>query len=95
MAMYYTYAPLSESDGRFYTGCANDLRKRVVDHDAGRVRSTAHRRPLTLIYDEACLNRDDALRRERFLKSGKGKRFLGRRLARSLAVLRSNKLERH
>jgi putative endonuclease len=59
--MHYTYVLLSERDGRFYTGCANDLRKRVHDHEAGRVRSTAHRRPFSLIYYEACVNRDDAL----------------------------------
>jgi len=34
------------------------------------------RAPLTLIYYEACQGIDDAFRRERFLKTGKGKRFL-------------------
>jgi putative endonuclease len=93
--MYYPYVLLSEKDGRFYTGCANDLRKRVRGHETGCVRSTTHRRPLSLIYYEACVNRDDALRRERFLKSGKGKRFLRLRLARFLELIRRNKLERH
>ncbi len=72
--MQYTYVLLSERDGRFYTGSTSDLRTRVRDHAAGRVKSTAHRVPLILIYYEACVNLDDARRRERFLKTGKGER---------------------
>jgi putative endonuclease len=93
--MRYTYLLLSNRDNRFYTGCTNDLRRRVLAHNAGQVRSTASRAPLELIYYEACLNRDDALRRERFLKTGKGKRFLRTRLAAFLDGLSPNKLERH
>ena len=93
--MQYTYVLLSQRDKQFYTGCTDDLRKRVREHNQARVRSTAHRAPLRLIYYEACLNRDDALRRERFLKTGKGKRFLKRRLAGFLFGNRHDKLERH
>ena len=51
--------------------------------------------PLKLIYCEACLSPDDAFRRERFLKTGNGGRYLKRRLASSISMLRDNKLERH
>ena len=71
--MQYSYVLLSERDNRFYTGCTDDLRKRVREHNQARVRS-AYRAPLRLIYFGACLDRNDAVRRERFLKSGKGKR---------------------
>ena len=74
--MCYTYVLRSDRDKRFYTGAARDLRARMKLHAKGRVRSTAHRRPLTLISYEACQGIDDAFRRERFLKTGKGKRFL-------------------
>ncbi|MFQ5790049.1 MAG: GIY-YIG nuclease family protein [Acidobacteriota bacterium] len=93
--MHYTYVLLSSRDNRFYTGCTDDLKKRVLEHNTGRVRSTAHRAPLELVYYEACLSRDDALRRERFLKTGKGKRFLKKRLAGFLDGISRNKLERH
>jgi putative endonuclease len=86
---------LSKRDERFYTGCTDDRQKRVLEHKAGRVRSTAHRVPLELLSYEACPNRDDALRRERFLKTGKGKRFLKRRLTAFLEGISWNKLERH
>jgi putative endonuclease len=93
--MEYTYVLLGERDGRFYTGSTSDLRARFRDHDAGRVRSTAYRRPLKLIYYEACVHLADARRRERFLKTGKGKRYLNDRLKESLNMIQPNTLERH
>lgn len=91
--MCYTYVLRSDCDQRFYTGTTRDLRARIKLHSDGHVQSTAHRRPLTLIYYEACLNSDDAYRRERFLKTGKGKRFLRNRLASFLATSGTSKLE--
>lgn len=93
--MYYTYVLRSDHDQRLYTGAARDLRARIKLHAGGKVRSTAYRRPLTLVYYEACLSADDAFRRERFLKTGKGKRYLRNRLASFLADLSTDKLERH
>jgi putative endonuclease len=48
--MNYSYVLLSEQDGRFYIGSTGDLRARLQKHISGAVRSTAHRRPLRLIY---------------------------------------------
>ena len=78
-----------------YTGATNDLRSRLTLHNDGRVRSTAKRRPLTLIYFEACLSPGDAFRRERFLKTGKGKRYIRARLAAFLGESHGGTLERH
>jgi putative endonuclease len=91
----YTYVLLSEADGKLYTGATSDLRKRLKLHAAGRVASTVSRRPLRLIYCEGCLSVDDGYRRERYLKSGRGGRYLEARLASSLADIRATKLERH
>ncbi|MGH9316127.1 MAG: GIY-YIG nuclease family protein [Thermoanaerobaculia bacterium] len=93
--MHYTYVLLSERDRGFYTGSTSDLRSRVRQHVSGRVRSTSYRKPLVLIYYEACLDLSDARRRERFLKTGKGKRYLKNRVAASLLQIRSHELERH
>ena len=93
--MHYTYVLLSEADGRLYTGTTGDLRRRMTLHAAGRVRSTAYRRPLKLLYYEACLSAQDAYRRERFLKAGKGGRYLKNRLASSLSEVPPGELERH
>ncbi|MGA8367976.1 MAG: GIY-YIG nuclease family protein [Candidatus Acidiferrales bacterium] len=93
--MNYSYVLLSESDGRFYFGSTGDLRGRLQQHNKGQVRSTSYRRPLRLVYYEGCLSADDARRRERYLKTGRGGRYLKQRLASWLSDIRSNKLERH
>ena len=78
--MYYTYVLLSEVDGKFYTGYTKDLKLRFEQHCKGHVESTRSRRPLELIYYEACLEKDDAIKREKYFKTYNGKRFLHRRL---------------
>jgi putative endonuclease len=74
--MFYVYVLRSASDGNLYTGCTRDLRNRFALHKAGKVPSTKERRPLDLIYYEACLNEQDAFRREKCLKTTYGKRYL-------------------
>lgn len=92
--MNYVYVLESLRDSRWYTGMCADLRKRVSAHEAGQVCSTRHRRPLRLIYYEACLSRTDAVRRERYLKTGRGKRYLRQRLSDWIAAVSAIKLER-
>ena len=77
---YYTYVLISKTYGKFYTGATAELKKGVTEHNNGLVTSTKYKRPLQLIYFEACLSKDDAYRRERYLKSGMGKRYLRNRL---------------
>lgn len=85
--MYYVYVLLSEKDSNFYTGSTSDLKSRIKQHNEGKVPSTKNRRPLQLIYYEACLSREDAFRREKYLKTGMGKRYLRNRLKSSLEKL--------
>jgi len=84
--MFYTYLLLSKKDGKFYTGFTGDLRKRFEEHNKGRNFSTKGRGPFKLIYYEACPNEDDAKAREKFLKSGPGKKYLKNRLKRFLLL---------
>ena len=74
--MHYVYVLISETDGDFYTGCTNDLKRRFAQHISGEVPSTCERRPLRLIYYEASLDKNDAFRREKYLKTTYGKRFI-------------------
>ena len=62
--MYYVYILMSSVDGGFYTGSTGDLKHRVQEHSEGLVLTTRDRRPLELVYDEACNSRKDACRRE-------------------------------
>jgi putative endonuclease len=73
-------------DGKFYTGYTFDLRKRFNEHNSNKVFSTKNRGPFRLIYYEACINEDDAKAREKYLKSGMGKRYLKNRLKRFLSL---------
>lgn len=84
--MYYTYVLQSLKDRYLYTGHTEDLRKRFDQHNRGEVPSTKGRGEFRLIYYEACLNRQDAAAREKFLKSGPGKRYLKNRLKRFLSL---------
>jgi putative endonuclease len=78
--MYYTYVLLSDKDGKFYTGYTGDLKGRFEAHCRGKVSSTADRRPLRLVYYEACMDKKDAHHRETYLKTSHGKMFLHNRL---------------
>jgi len=78
--MYYVYILRSKRDRNFYVGHTVDLLKRMEHHNKGVVESTRNRRPLELIYYEACIKQKDALRRERYLKTDYGKRYIKNRL---------------
>jgi putative endonuclease len=78
--MFYTYALLSKKDSKFYIGYTNDLKKRLTQHNDGKSTATKNRRPFELVYYEACTNEKDALKREKYFKTGFGRRFLNNRL---------------
>ena len=85
--MYYVYTLLSHKDGNLYTGSTNDLKRRLKEHNAGGVNSTKNRSPLKLIYYEACIDEEDTRNREKYLKSGMGKKYLRNRLKNYLGNL--------
>jgi len=70
---HYVYVLRSLKDGLFYIGYSDDLKTRVKDHNAGKSVSTKNRRPLELIFYEAFPSKADALRREAYFKTTKGK----------------------
>ena len=78
--MHYTYVLWSSKDDQMYTGSTNNLKLRLQAHKNGKVELTKHRRPLALVYYEACLTEADARRREKVLKSFRGKMFIRNRL---------------
>jgi putative endonuclease len=80
---YFTYV-LGLADGHWYVGITDDLERRLAEHEAGEVISTRHRRPVELIYFEACRSREAAAAREKQLKTGFGRGYLKRRLPHEL-----------
>jgi len=78
--MYYTYVLQSKRDGKFYESFMQDLKLRFAQPNKGLVESTKHRRPFQLIYYEPCIDKDDARKGEKYLKTYHGKMFLKSRL---------------
>ncbi len=74
--MYFVYVLKSLKDDKFYIGFSEDVKRRNKDHNSGKVLSTKDRRPFKLIDYEANLSKKDALRRENYFKTTKGKTTL-------------------
>ena len=77
---WYVYLLVSQRTGRWYTGSTVGLQKRILSHNAGKNTATKAGRPWRLVYCEIGLSREDARARERYLKSGKGRKYLKQRL---------------
>ena len=79
--MVNVYVLQSQADRNLYTGCTHDLRKRLLLHNSGKVKGTKGRAPFNLMYYEACPDKRDAFRREKYLKTAYGKRYIRTRCA--------------
>ena len=71
---------LSLKDNEIYIGYTDDLNHRLKEHNLGNVLATKSRLPLKLIYFEACLNREKAIKREKALKTGFGRKYIKSRI---------------
>jgi len=85
--MWYVYILISKKDEKLYVGCTNDLRRRIKLHNEGKVLATKGRLPMKIVYYEACVNREDAKKREKYLKTAWGKRYIKNRLQKYLTGL--------
>jgi putative endonuclease len=77
---FYVYVLESLKDNKRYIGYTSNLKRRLEEHNQGKSFSTKFRLPFKLIYFEGCLYDLDAKRRERYLKTSQGRKFLGLRL---------------
>lgn len=78
--MHYVYVLQSQCDGKFYTGLTHDIERRLNEHNSGLARSTKGKIPWKLVYYEFCLDYRDAMRREKYLKTTWGKRYIKGRI---------------
>jgi putative endonuclease len=78
--MFYVYVLKSLKDSDLYVGHTNDLIRRFKEHNDGKVDCTRPRKPFSLLYYEACNILEDAVKREKSLKTGFGRAYLKRRL---------------
>ncbi len=80
ISLFYVYVLESLKDKYRYVGYTNDLRRRLEEHRKGLSLSTKPRLPMKLIYFEGSLNQEDAMRREAYFKSTRGRNSLAKRL---------------
>jgi putative endonuclease len=76
--MFHVYVLRSETTGHRYVGSSEDVDERVRRHNAGHSKSTRHGVPWMLIHSESFSTRAEAIRRERYYKSGRGRDELDR-----------------
>ncbi len=74
--MYYVYILHSEKLEKKYIGSTADLKLRMKEHNFGKSKFSSRGIPWKIIYYEAFLDKKDALREEKFLKTGKGRERL-------------------
>jgi putative endonuclease len=73
---FFVYVWQSKKDSRLYVGFTIDLDKRIQEHNNGKTKSTKGFRPWVLVYKEIVETRELARSREKFLKSGIGKKII-------------------
>ena len=78
--MFYTYAFYDKTRKIFYIGYTNDLKRRVAEHNCGKTQTTSRMDDKMLVYYEACISKEDAMEREKQLKTGFGRGYLKKRL---------------
>jgi len=74
--MYYVYILESLINKSFYIGSTSDLKRRLFEHNQGKSKYTSRLKPFKLILYEAYILKSDAQRREKYLKSTRGRTTL-------------------
>ncbi len=85
MTFYYVYVLQSKKKHFIYVGFTTNLKRRFKEHNNEEELSTKHYAPFKLIFYEAYQNKKDAMRRERYFKTTKGKTTLRSMLKETLA----------
>ena len=76
LSMYFVYVLKSISHSKTYVGFTNDINRRLKEHNSGKSKFTSKFAPWEIIYKEEYSSQEDAIKREKYLKSATGRRFL-------------------
>jgi putative endonuclease len=71
--MYYIYILQSLKNGRYYTGSTECVERRLQEHNLGKNAATRYVKPFKLVWVESFSSRSEAMKRESYLKTGKGR----------------------
>ena len=89
--MPFVYVLRSLATRRFYTGATTDLEVRLAQHNSDVSRSTKNRGPWIVVHQEEFATLAEALRREKILKTGKGRDEVQRILRKLEAPVQGSK----
>jgi putative endonuclease len=78
--MKYIVYVIESREGYRYTGQTNDLERRIEEHNSGLSHSTKHGKNWKVIYTEEKSSRSEAMKLEKWLKTGVGREWLERLL---------------
>ena len=81
--MQYVYVLKSGKDSKLYYGFTDNLDRRLSQHNNGEVKSTKSRMPFELVYVEIVKSEIEARQKEKYFKSGFGRKFIKNILASS------------
>jgi putative endonuclease len=71
--MFFVYILKSLKNGRYYTGSTSSVERRLLEHQLGQSDATKYLRPFELVWIESYGTRSEAMRREKYFKTGKGR----------------------
>ncbi len=78
--LWVVYILESEKNGKRYSGMTRDFEKRLSEHNTGKSKFTSTLMPWKLVYKEEVLGTENARKREKYFKSGAGRRFIDKRV---------------
>jgi len=79
MIPHYTYILKSINYPKTYVGISGDIDSRLIEHNAGKTKSTKSFAPYVILYFEVFNTRIEARNREKYLKSGAGRAWIKRK----------------
>ncbi|GAB6281482.1 MAG: GIY-YIG nuclease family protein [Ignavibacterium sp.] len=74
--MYFVYVLWSNKLKKRYIGSSEDVTERLTEHNTGKSTFTKRGMPWILIHKEDYKTKAEALKREKFLKTGVGRGWL-------------------
>jgi len=74
--MYYVYVIKSQKKDVFYKGYTNNILRRLSEHNNNKTASIKHLAPFKLIHVEICVSLGEAIKLEKFFKSGFGREII-------------------
>jgi putative endonuclease len=73
---FYTYVLRSINFERNYVGFTSNIEERIKQHNSGKTKSTRPYKPWELLFCEEHNSKEEALDREKWLKSGIGREYI-------------------